>query len=81
MKKDNFITEVIFRRWPPNDFNLVIALFPYIINDHKGNVMSYEHIGQHGGADYNGVINGTDPANESEYNDLKSEIIPGFYQN
>jgi hypothetical protein len=74
MEKDNFKTDVIFRNWNSSDFNLIIALFPYLINDNDGNVMSYESLGQHSGADYDGVIKGTTPAKENEYNSLKSEL-------
>ena len=75
MKQDEFKTDVIFRRWPDTDFNLIIALFPYEIdNIEKGFVSSYEHLGQHSGADYDGVIRGTVPAKENEYHALKSEL-------
>ena len=43
MKKDR----VIFRKFPEGD---VIALFPDIAADHKGNIQSYMHYGQHGAA-------------------------------
>ena len=75
MKKDNYKTDVIFRRWVDEDFNLIIALFPYEIdNIEKGFISSYEHLGQHSGADYDGVIRGTIPAKENEYQALKSEL-------
>ena len=75
MKQDKFKTDVIFRRWEDSDFNLIIALFPYVIdNIEKGFISSYEHLGQHSGADYDGCIRGTAPAKEYEYNDLKSEL-------
>jgi len=75
MKKDDFKTDVIFRLWPDNDFILIIALFPYIIdNVDKGFISSYEHLGQHSGADYNGCMESTVSAKENEYKDLKSEL-------
>ena len=75
MKQDEFKTDVIFRRWPDTDFNLIIALFPYEIdNIEKGFISSYEHLGQHSGADYDGIIRGTVPAKENEYQALKSEL-------
>jgi hypothetical protein len=76
MKKDTYITEVIFRKWNRKDFKGdIIALFPYDIWDEfNGNVASYEHIGQHCGADYNHCINMTVPAKEEEYKDLKEEL-------
>ena len=70
MRKDNFKTDVIFRNWNSNDFNLIIALFPYLIDNSKGFVMSYEHLRQHSGADYDGVMQGTTPAKQNEYKDL-----------
>lgn len=38
---------IIFKQWPDGD---VIALFPYQEWDNQGNIASYEHVGQHGGA-------------------------------
>lgn len=45
MKKEK--TRVKFIKFKEGD---VIALFPDEIADTKGNIMSYQHIGQHGGA-------------------------------
>lgn len=64
---------VIFRRW--KKCQSVIALFPF--EDAGGGlVMSYEHVGQHGGADYNGVIAQTTPvkADEPDVKDLFIEL-------
>jgi hypothetical protein len=73
MQKDKNITEVIFRRFKEGD---AIALFPYdIATLHEGYVNSYQHIGQHSGADL-GIIKETKPASLSEsdiamlYNEL-----------
>lgn len=75
MKKDTYITEVIFRKWRSNNYaNKIIALFPYAVETLAGSIMSYEHIGQHGGADYNHCINMTVPAKAEEYKDLKEEL-------
>ena len=41
MEKDTEITQVLFRFWKGE----IIALFPYIIGDAQGNVMSYMHVG------------------------------------
>jgi hypothetical protein len=78
MKKDDYITEVIFRKWKPykeypNNSD-IIALFPYEIENLRGDILSYEHIGQHSGADYDDCILQTTPAKENEYNDLKTEL-------
>jgi len=72
MKKDEFITEVIFRRFPED--NEIIALFPYDIWDYTGGISSYMHIGQHGGAEYSACMKNAKPAKENEYADLKSEL-------
>ena len=75
MKKDNYKTDVIFRREYTGMFkDDIIAVFPYVINDFKGGVLSYMHVGQHSGMDYDCVINGTKPAKENEYQALKSEL-------
>ena len=64
---------VVFRRW--RDSGSVIALFPEIPADIQGRYcVSYEHIGQHGAADYNGVILATTPVNPREYADLAEEL-------
>jgi len=75
MKKDTYITEVIFRKWNRKDFKGdIIALFPYDVWSYRGDVTSYEHIGQHGGAEYNHCINMTVPAKEEDFKDLKEEL-------
>ncbi len=43
------IVSVMFRRWKDEDKS-VIAVFPYILADYRGNVLSYQHVGQHGAA-------------------------------
>ena len=65
--KDNYKTDVIFRNNQTGD---IFALFPYLINTNEGSVMSYEHIGQHSGADYDFCVKETIPAKENEYKDL-----------
>ena len=51
---------VVFRRW--RDTNDVIALFPALPADLYGEYCdAYEHVGQHGGADYYGVVQQTTP--------------------
>jgi len=64
---------VIFRIWPGGD---VTALWPYLIVDWPSSsyCQSYEHIGQHGAADYHYVIKQTRPAKENEYADLLKEL-------
>ena len=46
---DPDVTPVIFRVWPEGD---VIAIFPELAYSRDGHLcMSYQHVGQHGGAD------------------------------
>lgn len=53
----------------------VIALFPEIPTENDGRYcQSYQHIGQHCGAGYHGVISTSVPATKSEYKDLKKEL-------
>ena len=64
--------KVVFRKWRTGDKG-IIALFP----DEPGSpgfCMSYEHIGQHGSADYTGVIQQTTPATPAEYAALAREL-------
>lgn len=65
------MTKVVFRKWKDGD---IIALFPDDVNSHDGTVTSYMHVGQHGAADYAGVIADTRPARENEYCDLLTEL-------
>ena len=79
MKTNKNLTIVVFRKWRPNkdQDEGIIALFPYEIYNNTGLVNSYEHIGQHGGADYQHCILNTVPAKAYEYNELKS-ILEGI---
>ena len=64
---------VVFRRW--GDTGDVIALFPEIPSDIFGFYCdSYEHVGQHGGADYYGVVRHTNPATPEESAALAAEL-------
>lgn len=62
---------VVFRKFKDKD---VIALFPDVEADMSGNCMSYQHIGQHGSAEYNYVIYKTKPATKREYKPLLNEL-------
>lgn len=78
------VTAVIFRRWKRNKVNgtdgtEIVALFPEDPTDYYGRYCgSYEHIGQHGSADYNALVSvicpPTVPAKPSEYAELKREL-------
>ena len=73
MAKHKEKTIVVFRRW--NSGFGIIALFPEHPSDYQGFFCdSYEHIGQHGGADYHGIIQASTPATRQEYADLKQEL-------
>ena len=69
-------TLVIFRMWQTRqDGHGVIALFPCEPWDSGGLLCSsYEHVGQHGGADPAGVIARTRAATETEYAALQREL-------
>ena len=69
--KDTHKTSVIFRKFKDGE---VIAFFPYIIETQAGYVMSYMHVGQHGSADYSGLIPTTTLATKEEDQDLFNEL-------
>jgi hypothetical protein len=64
---------VVFRRW--KDCGDIIALFPELPADIQGWFCdAYEHVGQHGGADYGGVIRATTPVEPDEATTLAEEL-------
>lgn len=69
-------TITVFRKWKKG--GQVIALFPemnYRSGDTNiGMCMSYASTGQHGEADYDGVVRASVPAEEHEYEDLAMEL-------
>ena len=68
-------TPVVFRYWrSPGLLCDVIALFPTLTDRGRNDCESFEHHGQHGGADYAGVIRATRPATPAEYADVKAEL-------
>ena len=73
MKQDTNKTKVIFRYWKDS----IIAIFPEIPGDpNVYTCSSYQHIGQHGACDPEGIIDdkGSRLATPEEYNDLKIEL-------
>lgn len=78
MRKPKRLSErviVIFRRWPPKDGGDVIALMPACPATVDGRFCtSYQHVGQHGAADYAGVVRATRPATPEEYAPLLREL-------
>lgn len=66
------MTRVVFKKWKNGD---IIALFPDEPWSRSSYMTtSYMHVGQHGAADYAGVIADTSPAQENEYKDLLNEL-------
>jgi hypothetical protein len=67
--------QVVLRRWRGKHRG-VIALFPDDVWSAQGLVNSYEHVGQHGGADYTGVVAATDPVrpNDPDAKELLREL-------
>lgn len=62
---------VHFRKFPDGE---VIALFPHVPwSLRKDDIMSYIHVGQHGGADRS-LIDELDPASKEEYTPLQAEL-------
>ncbi len=59
-----------------DDCGVVIALFPEIAPDmiNPGLCQSYLHIGQHGSADFNWIIQSSVPATPADYKELKKEL-------
>lgn len=62
--------KVIFRKFKDGQ---VIALFPELPSDNRGNITSYMHIGQHGLASRL-VVHDTKPAKPEEYAELYAEL-------
>ena len=63
-------TKVVFRKWPNGG---ILALFPQE-DEGQGCCLSYEHVGQHGPADYAGCIAATTWATPYEYAPLFDEL-------
>jgi hypothetical protein len=64
---------VVFRRW--RDTKSVFALFPSSPATYDGFFCdAFEHVGGHGGADYFGCINASDPVSVEDAADLKREL-------
>ena len=70
MKRDLEITRMIFRTFKEGD---VIAIMPDLENT-PDSIMSYQRIGQHGGADYLSVMKSTRAATDAEIKPLLMEL-------
>jgi hypothetical protein len=72
------LVPVIFRMF----LGEVVALFPTLASDGYGNYCSaYQHLGQHGAADYGFVVRRSRLATPEEYADLNAELISLGYRN
>jgi hypothetical protein len=69
---DTETTVVIFRKF--KEGGDVIALFPNEVADPKNNCLSYQHVGQHGAADYAHVMKATVATTEEEQTPLLNEL-------
>ena len=78
MEKDTYITDITFRKFKDGQ---IIALMPHQVDDRKGDITSYMHVGQHSGADYNHVVSITKLAKPIEYADLLNELEKSFGYN
>jgi hypothetical protein len=75
MEKDAHTTDVIFRIDTSKDFKgTVFALFPHEVCDQRGNVTTYQHIGQHSGGDYRTCLEKSRLATSKESESLKKEM-------
>jgi len=81
MKKIDTDEIVIFRVWTGGS-HTVIALWPYnsVSSDPADGCPAYEHIGQHGSADYRNVLSLTRPARVYEYKALLAELKERGYK-
>lgn len=75
-------TAVVFRTWK-GSHKETAALFPYEIDSFSrygaAFCSSFEHVGQHGGADYENVIQQTRPATATEIAELTAELTRAPY--
>jgi len=73
LKKDEEPVIVIFRKY--KDGGDILALFPYEDYTATGSMcMSYQHVGQHGGANYAHCLDITVNASPEEYEPLRKEL-------
>lgn len=71
MQKDLHKTQVIFR---VDKHGEVYALFPHEVCDFMGHVTSYQHVGQHGSADYKHCIKTSKNATPTQALPLYQEL-------
>lgn len=68
--------KVMFRKFKGE----VLAIFPYEVENQKGDVCCYAHIGQHSTCDYDYVVKNSKKPSEAEINDLKAELVSIGYE-
>jgi hypothetical protein len=69
------VIPVLFRMWKNEGGQEVIAIFPTLPGTYESHTCdSYEHVGQHGACDPQGLIGRTRLATEPEYRALKHEL-------
>lgn len=79
-EQDTEETPVIFRVWKGKDSGDVLALFPAQCGDSSPYTCgSYAHVGQHGSADPQHVMQATRKATPLEYANLKAELESAPY--
>lgn len=79
-------TLVIFRKYKPDGYSgdknnpEILALFPGI-DEGSGSCSCYQHLGQHGIANYHYCLDITVPALPEEYESLRKELVECFGYN
>lgn len=82
MQKDTEKTDVIFRYDTTKDGKgIIFAILPHNVSTLKGDITTYQHVGQHSSGDYNVCLKQSRPANEFEAADLKAEMENHFGYN
>jgi len=72
---DNFKTDVMFRKDITKDFKgTIFAVFPHEVDNYRGDIMTYQHVGQHSSGDYQVCLQQSKPATVEESADLKREM-------
>jgi len=73
--------DIVFRVDTSKDFKgTIFALFPHDVCTTNGLVTHYQHVGQHGSADYRGCIASSKLATPEQYADLLAEMVSIGYE-
>lgn len=76
-KNEEYVANVIFKKFAEEDGGEIIALFPDEAEDTKGNILSYMHNGQHAPASPE-LLNDLEDATPEEYAELKKELEDNY---